>query len=388
MSAPELSLRERLLDDDARDTIRKGLLDKNEICWRDSQPWLKTCGYQLRPRFQPDWVPSWQGSEYSLRNPPEDGLRLERSAVIDATRIEDGKHVILKRVDIKDHPYELDITKLWSSEALSGNPQNHCIPLLQVLYPPDHTDHVIFVLPFLRKFNAPRFDTVGEVIDCLDQLFKGLQFIHHHHVAHRDISLDNIMMEGDKLCPGGWHLRNHTLAPDGRTSAKFFTRTKHPPKYYFIDFGLSTQYDPSETSPLEPPVIGGDRTVPEFQTSGTLFNPFHTDIYYMGNFVREYFIQGNKALYMNGHYGLEFLQPLISDMVQDDPAKRPTMDDVVVRFEEIYKGLSSWKLRSRPMPKREFVPTTISRICRHWTRRISYIVRRIPPIPSDTKNNK
>ncbi|TFK74345.1 hypothetical protein BDN72DRAFT_813283 [Pluteus cervinus] len=128
-------------------------------------------------------------------------------------------------------------------------------------------------------------------------------------------------------------------------------------------------------------LIGADKTVPEYRTSGTLFNPFHTDIYYMGNLVREYIIEGN-APKTKGYYGMEFLQPLINYMVQDDPAKRPTIDDVVVRFEEICKGLSSWKLRSRPTPKKELVFYIIPRVCRHWIRRVGYVVRRIPPIPS------
>ena len=33
--------------------------------------------------------------------------------------------------------------------------------------------------------------------------------------------------------------------------------------------------------------------------------------------------------------GFQFIQPLITDMVQEDPAKRPTMDEVVTRFAEI-----------------------------------------------------
>jgi hypothetical protein len=34
-------------------------LDNQERYWRDKQPWLLSCGYQLRARYQPDWIPSW-----------------------------------------------------------------------------------------------------------------------------------------------------------------------------------------------------------------------------------------------------------------------------------------------------------------------------------------
>ncbi len=39
------------------------------------------------------------------------------------------------------------------------------------------------------------------------------------------------------------------------------------------------------------------------------------------------------------------MQPLISDMVQEDPRNRPTMDSVVSRFEEIRANLSWSTLR-------------------------------------------
>ncbi len=58
------------------EVLRTGALDESEFYWRDSQPWLETCGYQLRPRYQPDWVPSWLGDMPILSKRPEDGYRL------------------------------------------------------------------------------------------------------------------------------------------------------------------------------------------------------------------------------------------------------------------------------------------------------------------------
>jgi hypothetical protein len=40
--------------------MKEGRLHEGEIFWRDHQPWLKECGYLLRPRYQPDWVASWK----------------------------------------------------------------------------------------------------------------------------------------------------------------------------------------------------------------------------------------------------------------------------------------------------------------------------------------
>lgn len=39
-----------------------GDLHFSEIRWRNMQPWLNEKGYQLRPRFRPGWVPSWEGN--------------------------------------------------------------------------------------------------------------------------------------------------------------------------------------------------------------------------------------------------------------------------------------------------------------------------------------
>ena len=72
-----------------------------------------------------------------------------------------------------------------------------------------------------------------------------------------------------------------------------YTRTQRPPKYYFIDFGLSRRYSPDDTSPLAFPIFGGDKTVPEFQNSKKPMNPFPTDIYYLGNMIREDFLQAS-----------------------------------------------------------------------------------------------
>lgn len=47
-----------------------------EYYWRDRQQWLEQCGYMLRPRYKPDWVPSWQGTKKHSYD-CEDGLILQ-----------------------------------------------------------------------------------------------------------------------------------------------------------------------------------------------------------------------------------------------------------------------------------------------------------------------
>lgn len=40
-----------------------GGLREHEYYWRDRQVWLAQRGYMLRPRYMPDWKPSWLGNK-------------------------------------------------------------------------------------------------------------------------------------------------------------------------------------------------------------------------------------------------------------------------------------------------------------------------------------
>jgi hypothetical protein len=87
---------------------------------------------------------------------------------------------------------------------------------------------------------------------------------------------------------------------------------------------------------------------------------------------------------MLGHpkiYGLGFLKPLIDDMVQDDPEKRPTIDQCVVRLDDIIRSQSSWTLRSPVWYSNDHIFGIIYRLFPHWGRRIFYIITQSPPIP-------
>jgi hypothetical protein len=87
------------------------------------------------------------------------------------------------------------------------------------------------------------------------------------------------------------------------------------------------------------------------------------------------------SLILQKYHGFEFIQPLITDMVQDDPTKRPTMDEVVTRFIDIQNKLSTWKLRSRMVRRNEVWPVAAWRTVNHWYRTIGYVIARRPALP-------
>ena len=71
---------------------------------------------------------------------------------------------------------------------------------------------------------------------------------------------------------------------------------------------------------------------------------------------------------------------LVRDMVKDDPEQ---MTEVVSRFENIVKSLSSWKLRSRVVDADD--RGGLSKLFRsgiHWVKQFGFIVRSVPPIPT------
>ena len=79
-------------------------------------------------------------------------------------------------------------------------------------------------------------------------------------------------------------------------------------------------------------------------------------------------------------HGLEFMDSLIRDMVQDDPDLRPTIDEARTRYLEIRASLSTWKLRSRLVYRKDWAFVGFFRAWRHVIRTVKYAVMRKPAI--------
>jgi hypothetical protein len=126
---------------------------------------------------------------------------------MDAVRVEDGRQVMLKKVLPEEGPHELLITQLFSSPGLKGDPTNHCVPLLDLINlsqtsPVCPDGRKLMVIPFLRPFKNPRFQTYGEFVAFFMQISEvgpstlssrlyltnsgqGLKFMHERKVAYR-----------------------------------------------------------------------------------------------------------------------------------------------------------------------------------------------------------
>ena len=90
---------------------------------------------------------------------------------MDATRLRDRKQVMLKKVLPEEGPHELSIIRYFSSNELRDDPRNHCVPLLDLIDTVDtKLDRRLMVMPLLRPFNHPRFQTFGEFVAFFMQI--------------------------------------------------------------------------------------------------------------------------------------------------------------------------------------------------------------------------
>ncbi|TBU42957.1 hypothetical protein BD309DRAFT_1001502 [Dichomitus squalens] len=294
----------------------------------------------------------------------------------------------LKRVRQTDHPYEVEIAKFLSSEPLASDSKNHhSILVHEVLDVPDDEDLKLLVMPLLRPFSYPRLLTVGEAVEFFRQFFEGLRLLHIHYVAHRDVGEFNIMMDPRPMLPRMFHFVDVSQNREMTGSAKRYTRTWRPVKYSFIDFGLSRRHNPAAGPPRYPPIWGTDRTVPEFApavrsvSDGCLLHgqchsgelppgmSFDHDILNFPHHASQKF------------EGLDFIAPLVNDMVHDERTSRPTMKDVVARFAVLMGSLSTWRLRSRLSVRGEHWLIRSFRVIAHNFRTLFYILTFRPALP-------
>ena len=89
---------------------------------------------------------------------------------MDATRVRDNHQVMLKVIYPAEGPHELMINKFFSSPELAKMPNNHCAPLLEVIELRRPDPQKLMVFPFLRPFNQPKIQTIGEFVSFFTQI--------------------------------------------------------------------------------------------------------------------------------------------------------------------------------------------------------------------------
>ncbi|TFY71464.1 hypothetical protein EVG20_g1532 [Dentipellis fragilis] len=322
-------------------------LRRPERQWRTIQPCLQSQGYMLRPRFRPGWVPSWNSGAAGKNidvDKSEDSIphaSVNAATTIDAIRISDGRRVCLKRVPCRaEDSVEVAITTFLSQPEQREDSRNHAIPVLDVIRAPDHC---FMVFPFYRTLisHVGYFNTIGEAFDMVDQTLEGLAYLHELKIAHRDISVGNILMDADRMFPHGFHLDNAQFDTRGRRVSGVRTRTQiGGVRYYLIDFGEAMMFGPSDDILIDvwsrasihaPETLGDDRPP---------YDPFKADIYTTGETFR-----GTLVNEFKGYF--DMLLPLVEAMAMTDPNGRPTASEALQQFSKVKSSYSRTALHAR-----------------------------------------
>ncbi|KAI0669473.1 kinase-like domain-containing protein [Trametes maxima] len=331
--------------DDREKLTREGFynLSPKELFWQARYHYLKEHGYLLRPRYDPAWKPSWVGTN---RDPIfcEDSILLIDHQIMDATQLSDRELVAIK--SFLTEGQELQIAQFFTTIR---DPMNHCVPVREILLDPHDPNSALMVMPFLRPCNNPAFSTIGDVIEFVNQTLEGLVFMHKHGVAHRDVAVANIMMDAKPLYPNGHHPIRLGYTPDAMYPVSSLSRADRGVRYFYIDFGLSSQF-PKGASSLVIGDVGRNARVPEL-SDDVPYDAFKVDIFALGDLYSKEFEQK----YSN----MEFLLPLIEPMTLQRPDDRPTAQQALQKWEnrraDIQDSLYRWRLGPKSEPTLERV---------------------------------
>ncbi|KAJ1299984.1 hypothetical protein OPQ81_003832 [Rhizoctonia solani] len=324
--------------------------------WVSFQPYLLSKGYQLRARYQPDWVPSWKHSG-GRASKAEDSLDPAPVRRLDATRVQDQQQVMLKMLvpptEGNEGKNEFSLLKYFSSSPLKDHPDNHVVPCLESFPIPGVSSGQFVVMPLLSRYNEIPFYNLAEVHDFLQQLFTGLLFMHKNNTAHLDIASPNVMMDARPLYTEPFHPFYQTLSLDAtRILEPRYHRSQKHTRYYFIDLGYSVRFEDSSAPQT---VLGSQAREPApEQETGVPYNPFSVDVYQLGKMIQKDVIPKIK--------GIRFLELLVHEMTRRNPTERPTLVHAQTSMNTAFLGISGWKYRW------PFVPEEAE-----WRRRVWYI---------------
>ncbi|PPQ84370.1 hypothetical protein CVT24_009456, partial [Panaeolus cyanescens] len=306
-------------------------------------PWFMSKGYGLRKRYQPDWIASWKINPQLFWLAQEDFAHYVIDNIMDGVHTATGERVVFKKV--KKEGNEVEMVRLLTSPPLVEESQKYIIRIIEIIHDiPDDEDHSLVVMPLLQKLNHPEFETVGECVDCALQMLKAVQLLHRHNIAHR-----NMVMDAPGMYPNGFHPIYRELDYEHRDFAVPYTRTECPARYLLIDFGLSIHFPDDVTERLAIPARGNDHSVPEFQDKAMMdkpYDPFPIIMLVMrsGNILQIQSADTRKVI-APGKVGMNFFLPLVEDMTNPDPLKRPSIHEAVDRMESIINSLGTCQLR-------------------------------------------
>ncbi|KAJ7080930.1 hypothetical protein B0H15DRAFT_474123 [Mycena belliarum] len=327
--------------------------DPNELFWVENQPYLFSVGYKLRPRYHPDWTPTWQIDPTKSQLYAEDDLEQWKYTVLDAVRMKDNKKVVLKRVETGS--LELQMLQLLDSETMRKDPRNRTVPLLDTISLPHNPGTVLMVMMYGRRFHYPPFHCREELFDALSQLLQGMEFMHEHNIVHGDAAIQNIIMDETRVVPKGSHfLAERTHSGHSRLFSWKNRCSVAPVNYYYIDFGLTFHFPAGVNDATMVGYYGSWRKpIPELSAT-VPYNPFKVDVCRLGLTILRVIAP---------YPALADFAPLGNRMCDPDSSQRPTPTEALV-------DLSELKASMKPHLLREVIWQTQATSFDRFTRRV------------------
>jgi len=284
--------------------------------WRSLDP----SGITLCPPVQKH--PSPDGFVYTAPCRVEDSLQSLRyfphsTGLSCPARGRDGRDVIIRVITAggqgKNH---LKILRMIAAGVDSLRGDNHVLPMIRGF---QYHDIVFGVFPRIavsldRSVSSWPKNSVEDVLDMFMQALEGVIFIHERGIAHRDLFLDNFLLE--------WH-------PESLRS-RIATR----PRVYLIDFETAVTF-PKNSDPTERLVTGlpfpsespYERPSPPELMSAQLYCLFLLDVWQLGKGFE------------NFRSTQQEIDNVMEAMRHDEPCSRPTPADVLDKVNTVTRSI-------------------------------------------------
>ena len=133
------------------------------------------------------------------------------------------------------------------------------------------------------------------------------------------------MMRADLLYPEGFHPDWHSMTPDiSRQANARRRRDVGLVKYNFIDFGISTKFNETDTNRVVSGRKGLDQEVPELHMRDE-YDAFALDVFILGNVYKKVLVSVRTGVKVHGKTSADINSEISKPMLSETPLR---LDDV------------------------------------------------------------